>query len=177
MYALCGDMPDDTLINGLNYLECCQAEDGHFSRRTNMYTDASNTAYAMIVLNKFDYGKASLPISKGIMWLLENQDEDGSWGANTKKKAYTTTLCLRALHTFYLSGLARFARGPGVFAGLCKKTGPCSRACIARICPYFKSQAYRLPGRCDGGTNSSNMPLKRRARRLPVERWLMPRIC
>jgi prenyltransferase beta subunit len=111
MYALCGDMPDETLINGLNYLECCQAPDGHFSRVTNMYTDASNTAYAMIVLNKFDYGKASLPISKGIMWLLENQSEDGSWGANTKKKAYTTTLCLRALYTFYLSGLARFAKG------------------------------------------------------------------
>ncbi len=123
MYALCGDMPDDTLINGLNYLECCQAEDGHFSRRTNMYTDASNTAYAMIVLNKFDYGKASLPISKGIMWLLENQDEDGSWGANTKKKAYTTTMCLRALYTFYMSGLSRFARGLEYSLDYIKKLG------------------------------------------------------
>jgi hypothetical protein len=111
MYALLDDLPEDALIKGLKYLEGCQAQDGHFSARTKMYTDASNTAYTLIVLNKFDYGKASLPVSKGILWLLENQGDDGSWGSNTRKKAYTTTLCLRALHTFYLSGIARFARG------------------------------------------------------------------
>lgn len=111
MYALMGDMPESTLIKGLRYLEGCQAQDGRFVAKTKMYTDASNTAYTLIVLNKFDYGKASLPVSKGILWLLENQCDDGSWGSNKKKKAYTTTLCLRALHTFYLSGIARFARG------------------------------------------------------------------
>ena len=111
LLALKDRMPDDTLIRGLNYLEGMQEPDGHFGRKTGMYSDASNTAYTMIVLNKFDYGKASLPISKGIMWLLENQQEDGSWGPNTRKKAFTTTLCLRALHTFYLSGIQRFARG------------------------------------------------------------------
>ncbi len=77
-----------------------------------MYSDAANTAYSMIVLNRFDYGKASIPISRGIIWLLEHQDADGSWGGNNKhKRAYTTALCLRALHTFYLSGIARFEKG------------------------------------------------------------------
>jgi|GEM_PF-4045188 len=111
MYALLGGMPDETLVKGLRYLEDSQAPDGHFSPKTKMYSDASNTAYALIVLNRFDYGKASLPVSRGILWLLENQNEDGSWGVNKKKKAFTTTLCLRSLYTFYLSGLARFSKG------------------------------------------------------------------
>ena len=113
LYALQDGAPDEVFILGLKYLEGTQAPDGHFSGRTGMYSDASNTAYSLIVLNRFDYGKASLPISRGILWLLENQCEDGSWGSNRIKKAYTTTLCLRALHTFYLSGIARFARGLG----------------------------------------------------------------
>lgn len=111
LYALRDDIPEDTLARGLRYLEGCQAQDGHFAGRTKMYSDASNTAYTMIVLNRFDYGKASMPISRGILWLLENQQDDGSWGPNKKKKAYTTSMCLRALHTFYLSGLARYAKG------------------------------------------------------------------
>jgi prenyltransferase beta subunit len=111
LYALHDDMPEDTLLRGLKYLEGCQEPDGHFSPKTKVYSDASNTAYTLIVLNKFDYGKASLPVTRGIMWLLEDQNEDGSWGPNTHKKAFTTTFCLRALHTFYLSGINRFARG------------------------------------------------------------------
>jgi prenyltransferase beta subunit len=111
MYALHDSMPDDTLIRGLKYLENCQEPDGRFLPKTKMYSDATSTAYTLIVLNKFDYGKASLPISRGILWLLENQNDDGSWGANKAKKAYTTTFCLRALYTFYLSGIKRYARG------------------------------------------------------------------
>lgn len=111
MCALLGAMPDETLAKGLRYLEASQASDGHFSPRTGMYSDASSTAYTLIVLNRFDYGKASLPVSRGILWLLENQNEDGSWGVNKKKKAFTTTFSLRALYTFYLSGLARFSKG------------------------------------------------------------------
>lgn len=111
LYALQGHAPEDIIIKGLKYLESTQEPDGHFGRKPGTYTDAANTAYTMIVLNRFDYGKASLPISKGIMWLLENQNEDGSWGPNAHKKGFTTTLCLRALHTFYLSGIHRFAKG------------------------------------------------------------------
>ncbi len=111
MYALHANMPEDTLIGGLRYLEGCQGPDGRFQQKTRMYSDAAGTAYSLIVLNKFDYGKASLPVSRGILWLLESQNEDGSWGANKSKKAYTTTFCLRALHTFYLNGIARFAKG------------------------------------------------------------------
>lgn len=111
LLALREHMPDDVLVKGLGYLEGMQEPDGHFKRKTSRYSDASNTACTMVVLNKFDYGKASLPITRGIMWLIENQNYDGSWGPNSSKKAFTTTLCLRALHTFYLSGINRFARG------------------------------------------------------------------
>ena len=106
-------MPEDTMVKGLGYLESMQERDGHFRQKTRMYSDASNTAYTMVVLNCFDYGKASMPISRGILWLLENQNEDGSWGTNAQKKAFTTTFCLRALHSFYLSGIQRFAKGLG----------------------------------------------------------------
>lgn len=111
LLALRGRMPDDTMVRGLKYLEGMQDSDGHFRRKTDTYSDASNTAYTMVILNRFDYGKASLPVSRGIIWLLESQNEDGSWGPNARKKAFTTTLCLRALHTFYLSGISRFAKG------------------------------------------------------------------
>lgn len=111
LYALREGIPENTLIRGLKYLEGCQEPDGRFAQKTKMYSDASNTAYTLVVLNKFDYGKASLPVSRGIMWLLENQNEDGSWGPNIHKKAYTTTLCLRALYTYYLSGINRFSKG------------------------------------------------------------------
>jgi hypothetical protein len=103
---------ETALATGLGFLENSQASDGHFPSKSKMYSDAANTAYALIVLNKFDYGKASITVSRGIMWLLENQDADGSWGGNNKhKRAYTTALCLRALHTFYLSGITRFEKG------------------------------------------------------------------
>lgn len=103
---------EEALAAGLRYLEESQSRDGSFPSKSKMYSEAANTAYALIVLNKFDYGKASLPVSRGIIWLLEHQDEDGSWGGSNKhKRAYTTALCLRALHTFYLSGLARFEKG------------------------------------------------------------------
>jgi prenyltransferase beta subunit len=111
LYALHDGMPEDTTISGLRYMEGRQQPDGRFLPKTRMYSDASSTAYSLIVLNKFDYGKASLPVSRGILWLLESQNDDGSWGTNKKKKAYTTTFCLRALHTFYLSGINRYARG------------------------------------------------------------------
>jgi len=113
LYALHGDMPEDTLIRGLRYMESCQEPGGSFHPKTKMYSAATSTAYSLIVLNKFDYGKASLPVSRGILWLLESQGEDGSWGVNKKKKAYTTTFCLRALYTFYLSGINRYAKGLG----------------------------------------------------------------
>jgi prenyltransferase beta subunit len=109
--ALQDGLPEDTLIRGLKFLEGCQEADGSFHPVTKMYSAATNTAYSLIVLNKFDYGKASLPVSRGIMWLLESQNDDGSWGMNKKKKAYTSSFCLRALHTFYLGGINRFARG------------------------------------------------------------------
>lgn len=111
LYALHDGMPEDTLIRGLRYMEGCQQPDGRFLPKTKMYSEATSTAYSLIVLSKFDYGKASLPVSRGILWLLENQNDDGSWGTNKKKKAYTTTFCLRALHTFYLSGINRYAKG------------------------------------------------------------------
>ncbi|WP_174591018.1 prenyltransferase/squalene oxidase repeat-containing protein [Methanocella conradii] len=111
MLALKDDAPEGMLLKGLEYLEGRQETDGHFKPVGGMYSDATSTAYALIVLNKFDYGKASLPVSRGIVWLVESQNEDGSWGRNKEKKAYTTTFCLRALHAFYLSGINRFARG------------------------------------------------------------------
>jgi prenyltransferase beta subunit len=97
---------------GVSYLEKCQAEDGSFPAKSGMYTDAACTAYALIVLNKFDYSKASLPVSRGILWLLEHQNPDGSWsGRNATKNAYTTSLCLRALYTFYLYSISRYRKG------------------------------------------------------------------
>ncbi|MGA9142068.1 MAG: prenyltransferase/squalene oxidase repeat-containing protein [Methanocella sp.] len=97
---------------GVSYLEKQQAEDGRFPAKSGMYTDAACTAYTLIVLNRFHYSKASLPVSRGLMWLLEHQAADGSWsGRNAKKNAYTTSLCLRALHTYYLSGLSKYRRG------------------------------------------------------------------
>jgi len=86
MTALRDGVPEDTLVRGLKYLEGTQEPDGHFGRKTGTYTDAANTAYTMIALNRFDYGKASLPISRGIMWLLENQNGDGSWAPTPVKK-------------------------------------------------------------------------------------------
>lgn len=103
---------EEAMAAGLDFLVNSQSHEGYFPSKSKMYSDAANTAYALIVLNKFDYGKASLPVSRGIIWLLEHQDTDGSWGGNNKhKRAYTTALCLRALHTFYLSGIARFEKG------------------------------------------------------------------
>jgi prenyltransferase beta subunit len=113
---------------GVSYIEKCQAEDGHFPGKSGMYTDAACTAYALLVLNKFNYSKASLPVSRGILWLLEHQGPDGSWsGRNITRNAYTTSLCLRALYTYYLSGLAKYRLGvdhvldtvqiPGFFDG------------------------------------------------------------
>ncbi|OPY30952.1 MAG: Prenyltransferase and squalene oxidase repeat protein [Methanocella sp. PtaU1.Bin125] len=99
-------------VAGRDYLERLQAEDGHFPGKSGMYTDAACTAYALIVLNRFHYSKASLPVSRGLLWLLEAQNPDGSWrGRNANKNAYTTSLCLRALHTFYLYGLAKYRKG------------------------------------------------------------------
>ena len=99
---------------GIGHLEKCQAGDGHFPGKSGAYTDAACTAYALVVLNRFHYSKASLPVSRGILWLLEHQGPDGSWsGRNTAKNAYTTSLCLRALYTFYLSGLAKYRLGVG----------------------------------------------------------------
>jgi prenyltransferase beta subunit len=97
---------------GVGHLEKQQAPDGHFPGKSGMYTDAACTAYALVVLNRFNYSKASLPVSRGILWLLEHQHSDGSWsGRNATKNAYTSSLCLRALHTYYLSGLAKYRLG------------------------------------------------------------------
>ncbi len=109
--ALRDVIPEDALIKGLRHMEGCQGPDGSFRPKTRMYSVATSTAYSLIVLNQFDYGKASLPVSRGILWLLENQNEDCSWGINKKKKAYTTTFCLRSLYTFYMSGINRYAKG------------------------------------------------------------------
>jgi hypothetical protein len=99
---------------GIGYLEKCQAEDGRFPGKSGMYTDAACTAYALVVLNRYNYSKASLPVSRGILWLLEHQNPDGPWsGRNATKNAYTTSLCLRALYTYYLSGLTKYRLGVG----------------------------------------------------------------
>lgn len=112
----------DALLSGLRFFENSQASDGHFPGKSKMYSDAANTAYALVVLNRFDYGKASLPVTRGIIWLLENQAEDGSWGgSNTHKRAYTTALCLRALNTYYMSGIERFAKGLAYVTGYLKQ--------------------------------------------------------
>jgi len=114
LYALSGDESSEETINrGLYNLERCQAPDGSFPARAGgIYTDAAGTAYTLIVLNNFHYSKASLIVSRGIMWLLEHQGPDGSWrGRNARKNAYTTSLCLRAMHTYYLSGLSWYRAG------------------------------------------------------------------
>jgi prenyltransferase beta subunit len=99
---------------GVSYLERLQAADGRFPAKSGMYTDAACTAYALVVLNRYNYSKASLPVSRGILWLLEHQNPDGSWsGRNATKNAYTTSLCLRALYTFYLYSLAKYRLGIG----------------------------------------------------------------
>jgi hypothetical protein len=99
---------------GVSYLERLQADDGHFPAKSGMYTDVACTAYALVVMNRYNYSKASLPVSRGILWLLEHEGADGSWsGRNTTKNAYTTSLSLRALYTFYLSGLAKYRLGVG----------------------------------------------------------------
>ena len=97
---------------GIGYLEKQQTPDGCFPGKSGMYTDAACTAYALIVLNQFHYSKASIAVNRGILWLLEHQNPDGSWsGNNAAKNAYTTSLCLRALYTFYLSGIAKYRLG------------------------------------------------------------------
>jgi hypothetical protein len=97
---------------GIGHLERLQSADGRFPGKSGMYTEAACTAYALIVLNKFNFSKASLPASRGLLWLLEHQNADGSWsGRNTKKNAYTTSLCLRALHAYNLTGIERYRKG------------------------------------------------------------------
>lgn len=99
-------------VAGVSYLEKYQKDAGHFPAKSGMYTDAACTAYALVVLNRYHYSKASLPVSRGLLWLLDTQNPDGSWsGRNANKNAYTTSLCLRALHTFYLYGLSKYRRG------------------------------------------------------------------
>jgi prenyltransferase beta subunit len=106
------DGPELARDTGVSYLERLQEPDGRFPGKTGMYTDAACTAYVLVVLNRFSYSKASLPVSRGLLWLLERQNEDGSWsGRNATKNAYTTSICLRALHTYYLYGLAKYRRG------------------------------------------------------------------
>jgi hypothetical protein len=108
------DNQEPARVSGVSYLERLQAEDGRFPAKSGMYTDAACTAYSLVVLNRYNYSKASLSVSRGILWLLEHQGPDGSWsGRNTTKNAYTTSLCLRALYTFYLSGLAKYRLGVG----------------------------------------------------------------
>jgi len=113
LYALSDDESSEEVIEkGLYYLERCQISDGSFPAKTGVYTDAAGTAYTLIILNKFHYSKASLIVSRGIMWLLEHQGPDGSWsGRNSRKNAYTTSLCLRAMHTYYLNGLSWYRLG------------------------------------------------------------------
>ncbi|MCD1295187.1 hypothetical protein CUJ83_09270 [Methanocella sp. CWC-04] len=106
------DTPKDVLDKGIGYLVSCQQDDGHYAGKTNMFTDAANTAYPILVLNKYAFHKASKYISTALIWLIENQNEDGSWsGRNKNKNLYTTTLCLRALHFYYFSGIARYKKG------------------------------------------------------------------
>jgi squalene cyclase len=108
------DNQEQAKDRGVSYLEKCQAEDGRFPGKSGMYTDAACTAYALVVLNRYNYSKASLPVSRGILWLLEHQNPDGSWsGRNATKNAYTTSLCLRALYTFYLYSLGKYRLGVG----------------------------------------------------------------
>jgi squalene cyclase len=113
---------------GVSYLEQLQAADGRFPAKSGMYTDAACTAYSLVVLNRFHYSKASMSVSRGVLWLLETQNPDGSWsGRNANKNAYTTSLCLRALYAFYLYGISKYRRGvehvlekveaPGFFDG------------------------------------------------------------
>ncbi len=111
--ALSGQCSSEAIIDrGIAYLEGCQLPDGHFPAKTAMYTDAASTAYSLVALNHFHYSKVSLPVSHGLIWLLETQQPDGSWnGRNVTKNAYTTSLCLRALHTYYLSGLLKYRKG------------------------------------------------------------------
>ena len=113
IYALSEQSSSESPINrGIAYLEGSQLPDGHFPVKTSMYTDAASTAYALVSLNHFHYSKVSLPVSRGLIWLLESQQPDGSWsGRNANKNAYTTSLCLRALHTYYLSGLSKYRKG------------------------------------------------------------------
>ncbi len=113
VYALKDRTASDGVIDkGLSYLEGCQQPDGHFPPGTEMYTEAATTAYALVALNNFHYSKASKLVNRGLMWLMEHQQPDGSWtGRNVKKNAYTTSLCLRALYTFYLTGITKFRKG------------------------------------------------------------------
>jgi squalene cyclase len=104
--------PQNAIDAGISYILGCQDKDGCFKGKTISFSDAMNTAYPLIVLSKFHYHKASPPISKGIMWLIETQNEDGSWsGRNKTKNAYTTTMCLRAIHNYGFSGISKFQKG------------------------------------------------------------------
>ncbi|HUL62373.1 MAG TPA: prenyltransferase/squalene oxidase repeat-containing protein [Methanocella sp.] len=115
--------PGEVRDAGIGCLERLQGDDGRFPAKSGMYTDAACTAYALVVLNKFSYSKASLPASRGILWLLEHQNADGSWsGRNTQKNAYTTSLCLRALHAYHLDGIERYRKGVALV--LDKLAGP-----------------------------------------------------
>lgn len=105
------EAPEEILEKGIAYIESCQDKSGRFAGKTIMYTDAANTAYSLFVLNKFDYSKASSIVNRSLIWLLENQNEDGSWsGRNRTKNAYTTSVCLRALFTFYLTVLGKYTK-------------------------------------------------------------------
>lgn len=104
--------PAPAMEAGIRFLEMLQEPDGRFPGKSGMYTDAASTACVLVVLNRFNYSKASIPVSRGLLWLLEHQNPDGSWsGRNANKNAYTTSLCLRALYTYYFSGLAKYRRG------------------------------------------------------------------
>jgi squalene-hopene/tetraprenyl-beta-curcumene cyclase len=121
MRALNYNMQQPWLLKARDWLESVQHEDGGWGERCNTYDDpvfkgqgpstASQTAWAVMGLLAFD--DANRPsIQRGIDYLVENQNTDGSWTENEitgtgfprvfylKYDMYRNTWPLLALATF-----------------------------------------------------------------------------
>ena len=100
------DMTADYIRRAVNWLKSCQHPDGGWGETCQTYDDpgyrgvgpstASQTAWALMGLLAAGEGDSS-SVKRGISYLIENQEKDGSW----LEEAYTGTGFPRAFYLRY----------------------------------------------------------------------------
>ena len=61
--------------------------DGHFRGRDKVFEES--TIYMLDLLSRFDTPVSTFGILRAIPWIVENQNEDGSWGGDAFKDRST----------------------------------------------------------------------------------------